>query len=317
MAAGELFVKDVSEIEEDDLFALESDGRRRLIRREEHPLVEIHASREARWHRCDVAGARPIVVFSILRRLLSHDGFATRLAWGRPDGRRGVFRSKPPAGCKLDRPQTMTSKALQALGLDRPDAEPLMGRWAASPCHGVLLDGQEVQESWVHGWDAGHPGLLAQLFVEWEALGAEDDDFVDLDCALASAGPHAIVMYLLGTRYGELLAPTGEGLQRAKRHVKKIDASLERLRPGEPSPPALAPIRDAFEDALHDDLDTPSAFLALFDWIRESKTSAKRKVGDEDLRRMLWLLGMARPTPALRKGAERSLSGVSRRRRTA
>lgn len=317
MAAGELFVKDVSELEEDDLFALEGEGRRRLVRREEHPVVEIHASREARWHPCDVAGARPIVVFSILRRLLAHDGFATRLVWGRPDARRGVFRSKPPASCKLERPQTMSAKALLALGLDRPDAEPLMGRWAASPCHGVLIDGQQVQESWVHGWDAGHPGLLAQLFVEWEALGGEEGGFVDLDRALASAGPQATVMYLLGTRYSELIAPVGEGLQRAKRHVKKIGAAIERLRPGEPSPPALAPIREAFEEALHDDLDTPSAFLALFDWIRESKTSAKGKVGDEDLRQMLWLLGMARPSAAQRGGAERSLSAVSRRRRRA
>ncbi len=317
MAAGEVFVNDVSELDEDDPFGLGSEGRRRLIRREEHPAVEIHASREARWHPCDVAGARPIVVFSVLRRLLVSSGFGVRLTWGRPDGRRGVFRGKPPAGCKLDRPRMLTSSELTALGLDRPDAEPLMGRWTGSPCHAALLDGSDLREPWVHGWDAAHPSLLGQLFVEWEVSGEQREAFVDLAGAVATAGPQATVMYLLGTRYGELLAPAAEGLRRAKRHTKKIAATLERLRPGEPSPPALSPIRDAFEEALCDDLDTPSAFLALFDWIRESKTSARRKVGDGDLRHMLWLLGMAKPSPTRRRAPTRSPASASRPRRTA
>jgi hypothetical protein len=309
--AGELYVRDVSELDDEDLFAPEREGRKRLVSAQEHPMLDIHASREARWHQLDVAGTRPVVVFNALNRLLAANGFSSELVWGRPDRRRGVFRTQRPAGCKLERPQMLSASDLRALGLDRPGAEPLMGRWTGSPCHAALIDGSRVCEPWVHGWDAGHPALVAQLFVEWEAVGEERHSYVDLHGALVGFGPQAVVMYLLGSHYSELLAPIQEGLQRAKRHVKRINATLERLRPGEPSPPSLTPIREAFEEALADDLDTPSAFLALFDWIREAR-AARYRAGDEDLRRMLWLLGMARPQAKTRVGALTATRGRPR-----
>jgi hypothetical protein len=321
--AGELFVRDVSGLDDDeDLFGLERDGRRRPLLASEHLALDIHASREARWHPLDVAGARSIVVFSVLKRVLRHGGFSSHLVWARPDRRRGVFRTPPPSGCKLERPQTLGVRELVELGLDRPESEPLMGRWTGSPCHAALIDPSRASEPWVHGWDAEHPALVAQLFVEWEVLGEESvgeesDSFVDLRCALHSCGPRAIVMYLLGSRYSELLPAVVEGLQRAKRHVKRIDAALSRLRPGAPSPPALAPIAEAFEAALREDLDTPSAFLALFDWIREAKTARAGTVGDEQLRKMLWLIGMAGAPGTTGGGLDGPALSAPARRRTA
>lgn len=296
---GELFLNDVSGDEE-------GEARRRLIRSQDTAWIDIHASREARWQAVDVAGTRPIVVFALLKRFLCTGGFSVRLVWGRPDRRRGVFRTAKPPRCPLERPQMLTDLDLRMLGLERPDSQPVMTPWTTSPCHAAIVDWSATSESWVHGWDAGHPGLLAQLFVEWEITGDEGHSFAPLHEAVKAVGPRAVVMYLLATRYGELLAPIGDGLAMAKQQVKRIDASLERLRPGEPSPPALAPHREAFEEALADDLDTPSAFLALFDWIREAKTLHRLKAGDQDLRKMLWTLGMVWPLSRDRAAASRA-----------
>jgi hypothetical protein len=271
--------------------------------------VDIHAGREVRWHAVDVVGARPIVVLSMLKRVLGANGFSTRLIWGRPDMRRRAFRTPRPERCRLERQQMLTVAELDALKLERPDSEPLMTRWTTSACHVAIVDRSFVSEPWVHGWDAEHPGLLAQLFVDWEISSGSGRSYVDLYRALKSAGPQAVVMYLLSTRYGELLPALDEGLGMAKEHVKRINSVLRGLQPDQPSPPELAVHVQTFEDALSNDLDTPNAFLALFDWIRETRNCAQ-KIGDGDLRRMLWLLGM---TPAERELPPRSSGGRAAR----
>ena len=284
---GGVVLKDVAYEELEDAYT-------RLILPKDTSWIDIHAGREARWHPVDVVGARPIVVLNMLKRVLGANGFSTRLIWGRPDMRRRAFRTPRPERCSLERQQMLTLAELDALGLERPDSEPLMTRWTTSACHVAVIDASRASEPWVHGWDAEHPNLLAQLYVEWETPSASGRSYMDLRRALRSAGQQAVVMYLLSTRYGELLPALGEGLGMAKEHVKRINSVLRRLEPDQPSPPELAVHVQAFEDALSNDLDTPNAFLALFDWIRDAKASRCR-IGDGDLRRMLWLLGM---TPA-------------------
>lgn len=303
MAGGEIVLNDVAEDEETGSYE-------RLIHADEASWVEIHAGREARWHAVDVVGARPIVVLSVLKRVLCANGFDARLVWGRPDMRRRAFRTPRPERCPLERQQMLTVADLHALGLEAPDSQPLMSRWATSACHVAVVDGSFAPESWVHGWDAEHPALLAQLFVEWEIPSACGPSYLELGKALEGSGPQAVVMYLLSTRYGELLPPLAEGLGMAKEHVKRINSTLARLRPCEPSPPELAVHVQAFEDALSHDLDTPSAFLALFDWIREAR-SCRYRLGDGDLRRMLWLLGMT--PPSIARASSGRAAGKARR----
>jgi hypothetical protein len=294
VAAGEVVLRDVAN-EED------GDAAQRRIYTGQTGWVDIHAGREARWHAVDVVGARPIVILSVLKRVLCSHGFSARLIWGRPDMRRRMFRTPRPEDCTLQRQQMLAVSDLHALGLERPDSEPLMTRWTTSACHAAVVDRSLTSELWVHGWDAEHPALLAQLYVEWEIPSGCGRAYVDLRRALRSAGPQAIVMYLLSTRYGELLPPVPEGLGMAKEHVKRINSALRRLRSHEPSPPELARHVQAFEDALAQDLDTPTAFLALFDWIREAR-AARFRLGDADLRRMLWLLGMTPPSESAGRG---------------
>lgn len=295
MAGDGVVLRDVANDEVEEAYA-------RRISPTQTVWIDIHAGRETRWHPVDVVGARPIVVLSMLKRVLGASGFSTRLVWGRPDMRRRVFRTPRPERCELERQQMLKVADLDALGLERPDSEPLMTRWTTSACHAAVVDASCANEPWVHGWDTGHPNLLAQLFVEWEVPSGSGRSYMDLYRALKSAGRQAIVMYLLSTRYGELLPPLDEGIGMAKEHVKLINSALRRLQPDEPSPPELAVHVQAFEDALSHDLDTPQAFLALFDWIREAR-ACRWRVGDGDLRRMLWLLAMTPPSELLPKSS--------------
>jgi hypothetical protein len=307
VAGGAVSVTDVS----DDEYG--GEACRRVICREETRRVDIHACREAHWHAVDVAGARPVVVFSVFKRFLSANGFSVRLSWGRPDIRINVFRAPRPLFCELERPQMLEVADLRALGFERPDSEPSMGRWASSPCHAELVNGVESGERWTHGWDERDPAVLAELFVEWETAQDDESAVVPLDLALEAFGAQAIVMYLLGSRYGELLPPIHEGLEMARAHVDRVREALAGTIPGEPSPGRLACHREAFEAALSDDLDTPTAFLCLFDWIHEAG-SMRSGAGDSDLRAMLWMIGIASP-PA---GAHRDMPSAppARRRRS-
>ncbi len=307
MVGGVVSVTDVS----DDEYG--GEACRRVICRQEARRVDVHACREVHWHAVDVAGARPIVVFSVLKRFLSANGFSVRLVWGRPDMRRNVFRTPGPSCCGFERQQMLGVADLRALGLDRPDSEPSMSRWTGPSCHAALVNGMEDGERWVDGWDARDPAVLAELFVEWELAQDDESSVVPLDWALERFGAQAIVMYLLGSRYGELLPSIHEGLAMAGAHVDRVREALARTIPGEPSPSRLACHREAFEEALSDDLDTPTAFLCLFDWIREAR-SVRSGVGDRDLRAMLWMIGMA-PPPA---GAHSDMPSTSpaRRRRS-
>lgn len=298
MAGGQVVLKDFANDEE-------AGACQRPISVADASWVGIHAGREARWHQVDVAGARPIVVFSVLKRVLVANGFATQLVWGRPDMRRRTFRTPRPERCKLERQQMLSVPDLRTFGFERPDSEPLMSRWTTSACHAAVVDCSLASEPWVHGWDAEHPALLAQVFVEWEVASNSGRSYLDLRKALHSYGSQAVVMYLLSTRYGELLPSLEEGLLMAKQHVKSINSALRGLQSEEPSPPELALHVQAFEDALSNDLDTPSAFLALFDWIREA-SACHCRIGDGDLRRMLWLIGMSTPGP----GTTRPSSGT-------
>jgi cysteinyl-tRNA synthetase len=94
--------------------------------------------------------------------------------------------------------------------------------------------------------------------------------------------------------------------------MDRVREALARTIPGEPSPSRLVCHREAFEEALSDDLDTPTAFLCLFDWIREAR-SVRSGVGDRDLRAMLWMIGMT-PPPAGARSDMPSASPARRRR---
>jgi len=258
----------------------------RLICCEESPEVTIYALREVGYYPVDVIAARSIVILSLLKAFLIHRGFSARLVYGTPEP-----DEISPDLIRCD--QTSESVTvlggahLRALGLELPDEQPIMNNWIGAPGHAVI-----THDAW-QSFSGEAEEILALMYVDW---GINEEDNVmsfTLREALARYGPHAIVMYLMSTHYGDLLPPLHEGLRRAGAEALTIHRAFECLWADAPSPGALASHRDAFEDALSEDLDTPTALMCLFDWIREARTASPNvRVGDRDLRHMLDLLGI-------------------------
>ena len=91
------------------------------------------------------------------------------------------------------------------------------------------------------------------------------------------------------------LPPADRVLRRAaggrrRAGVRRIREAGRRLAPGD-SPEELAPLRDAFFDALADDFNTAEALAALYEWVREANRR-EGAVGDAHLREMLGVLGL-------------------------
>jgi hypothetical protein len=122
---------------------------------------------------------------------------------------------------------------------------------------------------------------------EW--AGGESAGRMTLNEALRLFGHRALAFYLMGTHYSHPLGEPLSGLRKAGEHVQRLSDVLSRLRPDEPSPGDMRHHVEAFREALANDLDTPGAFVALFEWVLEAERR-DGEVGDEDLRFMLGLL---------------------------
>ena len=108
---------------------------------------------------------------------------------------------------------------------------------------------------------------------------------------LDQVGGEALVLYFSGGHYRQPIAFSDERLEEAVRSAARIREAGRRLGPGE-SPEELAPLRDAFFEALADDFNTARALAALYDWIREANRR-DGEVGGSHLREMLDVLGLA------------------------
>ncbi len=108
---------------------------------------------------------------------------------------------------------------------------------------------------------------------------------------LDQVGGEVLVLYFSGGHYRQPIAFSDERLADAERAAARIREAGRRLDAGD-SPEELAPLRDAFFDALADDFNTARALAALYDWIREANRR-EGPVGGSHLREMLDVLGLA------------------------
>lgn len=122
---------------------------------------------------------------------------------------------------------------------------------------------------------------------EW--AGGESAGRMTLNEALRLFGHRALAFYLMGTHYSQPLGEPLAGLRRASEHVQRLSDALMRLKADEHSPADMRHHVDAFNEALANDLDTPGALVALFQWVREAQRR-DYDLGDGDLRFMLGLL---------------------------
>ena len=132
-----------------------------------------------------------------------------------------------------------------------------------------------------------HNGMIR---VADEKMSKSEGNIRGLSDALDEVGRDALLLYFIGGHYRQPIAYTRERLDAAAASVRRIRDAARRLQPGE-SPEDLAPLRDAFFDALADDFNTAEALARVFDWIREANRR-EGPVGDAQLREMLSIFAL-------------------------
>jgi hypothetical protein len=256
----------------------------------------------------DVASTRPLVLFGFLERFLQREGFATKFLFDSPGGDTLYELSGLEP---LDDPDSSDSSGSSDSGgepgADRGreldagrDVDLDVGFGGGDGGFGGGLDADldgsllEVPRTDVDRWvnicfGAGRDG------VELEPASAGER--ILLSDALKHFGHPAVALYLLGTHYSLPLGDALTGLATGSKNASRIREALEKLVPDQPSPPDMRHHMEAFRDALANDLDTPLAFVVMFEWLLEAERRGG-DVGDHDLRVMLEVLeldGLAAP----------------------
>jgi hypothetical protein len=225
--------------------------------------VEVRTAPVGTEGAVDVTSTRPFVLFSFLERFLQREGFGTRFLFDSPTGDDMLYElseeeeDAPDEGVNGDgRGEEGEEGVVQ---ISRSDVE----RWV-NVCFGADREG--------HEWPP-----------------AEPKDRVLLSDALKTFGHPAVALYLLGTHYSLPLGDAHAGLVTGSKHAQRIRDVLAKLSRDTPSPPDMHHHVEAFRDALANDLDTPLAFVVMFEWVLEAERRGG-EIGDSDLRSMLEVL---------------------------
>jgi hypothetical protein len=242
--------------------------------------VEIHTADLASQGLVDVASTRPFVLFSLLQRLLLSEGLPARFLFGSPSAEE-LLR-------ELELNAELASEEADERGEGSPieDSDGPDELALAQATHGE--EGEEYYEGRCVDIRFG-----AAREGEQEWAGGESAGRITLAEAMHCFGHHALVFYLMGTHYSQPLGDPIIGMSNASRHVQRLRETLGKLRSGDPSPEDMRHHVEAFREALGTDLDTPGAFVALFEWVLEAEQRGCAQVGDSDLREMLDLLELA------------------------
>jgi hypothetical protein len=224
--------------------------------------VEVRTTPSGAQGAVDVESTRPLVLFSFLERFLQREGFGTKFLFDSPSGEDMLYELSeeaelPSAPDAAGDPDPDTEMSL--LEVPRSDVD----RWV-NVCFGAGRNGED--------WEPAAPS-----------------DRILLRDALDHFGHPAVALYLLGTHYSLPLGDAFTGLVTGSKNALRIRRVVKTLLPDQPSPPDMRHYVEAFRDALADDLDTPLAFVVLFEWVLEAERRGG-KVGDNDLRVMLEVL---------------------------
>jgi hypothetical protein len=252
--------------------------------------VEIHTANLASQGLVDVASTRPFVLFSLLQRLLHSEGLPTKFLFGSPGA--GEVLRELDLDAELEDEDAYEEdddsyEEDEDFDLEMEIERRRLARAEAIEAHGEDSAGQD-----------GYEGRCVDIRFgaaregEEEWAGDESAGRMTLSEAMRHFGHHALVFYLMGTHYSQPLGDPVLGMTNARKHLQRLSQTLAKLRPGHPSPPDMRHHVETFREALATDLDTPSAFVALFEWVLEAEQRGC-DVGDDDLRGMLELLELA------------------------
>jgi cysteinyl-tRNA synthetase len=149
---------------------------------------------------------------------------------------------------------------------------------AAQTC---AAHGQPLTRLWVHN------GMLR---LAQEKMSKSEGNTLLLHAALDVHGRDAVIAYFCAGHYRQPLEFDDERMDAAAASVKRFRELARRLKPGA-SPDWSAPLHAEFFDALAEDFNTPRAFAAAFEGVREANRS-EGTIGDADLREMLGVLAL-------------------------
>jgi cysteinyl-tRNA synthetase len=135
--------------------------------------------------------------------------------------------------------------------------------------------GRQFARTWVHN------GMVQ---VEGEKMSKSLGNFTTLAEALDNYEPRAIRLLVLQTHYRKTMEINGPALDQAERALERLDALARRL-PLDPSAPLDEEAVTAFNDAVDDDLATPSGVAVIFETVR--RANAAIDAGDDAAARSL------------------------------
>jgi hypothetical protein len=222
--------------------------------------VEVRASPTGSEGGVDVESTRPLVLFSFLERFLQREGFGTKFLFDSPTSEDMLYELSDEHE-PLSSPDYAAEEETEMSLLEVPRSD--VDRWV-NVCFGAGRDGRELDCA-----SGGERILLSD--------------------ALKNFGHPAVALYLLGTHYSMPLGDPLTGLEKGSKNALRIRNAAKTLTPDKPSPPDMRHYMEAFRDALANDLDTPLAFVVLFEWVLEAERRGGA-VGDNDLRVMLEVL---------------------------
>jgi hypothetical protein len=229
--------------------------------------VEVRTAPIAAGAAVDVSYTRPLMLFSFLERFLQREGFGTKFLFDSPSDKDTMYElsegPERPAGWEGSEESAQFGEfgesgdqEMSLLKVPRSDVE----RWV-----NVCFGGGRDDSEWQH---------------------IPRGQQIALSDALREFGHAAVAMYLLGTHYSLPLGDAIVGLKTGARNVRRLRDVLATLEPDQPSPLDMGHHVEAFRDALADDLDTPLAFVIMFEWVLEAERRGGG-IGDGDLRIML------------------------------
>ena len=151
------------------------------------------------------------------------------------------------------------------------------------------LSGQPLSRFWVH---------IEHLIVDGKKMSKSLNNFYTLRDLLAKGYSGDEIRYLLiSSHYRTRLNFTIDGLEAARRSLLRLEAFVHRLhhvseRSGGACPFSLEKVRSQFLNSLADDLNTPVALAALFDFVRLVNVEIDRnQVAAREAKEILHFLG--------------------------
>jgi cysteinyl-tRNA synthetase len=141
--------------------------------------------------------------------------------------------------------------------------------------------GGELARIWMHN------GMLQ---MSGEKMAKSVGNITSLQDAIDEFGRDALLLYFTSGHYRQPIQFDDAARVQAQASVRRIREAARRLAPG-PSPQDLAPLKERFFAALADDFNTPTAWAAVWEWIRQANSRAAG-TGDGDLREMLQVFAL-------------------------